>query len=99
MVSAPLLSLCALGSLVIYLKFSLSHLEAVKYHIYLYLTGIVIKIKCLICGSKGTNQRQLLRNVLLPKRSDENQSEKGKVKLGSSNFRLPFYLLFVFKIG
>ena len=40
-------------------KFLLSHLEAVQYHIYLYLTGIVIEIKCLICGSKGTNRISL----------------------------------------
>ena len=38
--------------------------------------------------------RQLLRDVLLSKRSDENQSEKGKVKLGSSNFRLSLNVIF-----
>ncbi|XP_044181714.1 nucleotide-binding oligomerization domain-containing protein 1-like [Acropora millepora] len=31
----------------------------VQYHIYLYLTGIIIEIQCLICGYEGTNQGSL----------------------------------------
>ena len=83
--------------------------DAVEYHIYLHLTRMrqlqrdfyvfdiwiqrnqseIFKVN----QSVFFKANQSHRNVLFPKRSDEKQSEKGKVKFGFSDFQTCFQFL------
>ena len=107
MVSAPLLSLYALAILVIFKVFAFSSWSSSILHLLVPDKSSVCFVDQWIRRNQSeifkVNQSVFLKMnqsnncwemSCFLKRSDEKQSEKGKVKLGSSNFRLPLNIIF-----